>query len=76
MTNKTLTSVTGFDTEIKTLVVQLPTLIAQSWISKDEGPSHLPTIVSEKNEIALLGFINIGLNEQEAYDFFEDFLSD
>ena len=74
--NKALTSVIGFDAEIKTRVTQPPTVIEWSYIPKHKDPSHLPTIVIEKGKMALLGFINLRLNEQEAYDFSEDFLRD
>ena len=74
MTNQPPTSVLGFHAEKKTLVMQLPTLIKRPCIPKDNDLSHSPTIFCEKHEIALLGFINLGLNEQEACDFPEDFL--
>ena len=62
MTIKPLTSVTGFETERKNLVMQITTLIKMSYIPKDNDPSPPPTAVGEKNEIALLGFISLGLN--------------
>ena len=52
----------GFDAERKTFVMQLPKLIKRSHIPKDNAPSHPPTIVGEKSEMALLGFINLGIN--------------
>ena len=66
----------GFDPENKNLVICLQKLIERSSIPKDNDPSHLPTIVDEKHEMALLDFIDPGLNEQEACDFPEDFLRD
>ena len=56
--------------------MQLPTLIKWSYIPKDNDLSHPSTIVDEKNEIDLLGFINLGLNEKESHDFSEDYIRD
>ena len=58
----------------KTLVMHLSTVIKWYYISKDNDSSHRPIIVGEKHEISLLGFINLGINEQEACDFPEDLL--
>ena len=57
----------GFNTEITSLVMHLPTLIKRPCIPKENNPSHPPAIVGEKHEMALLGFIKLGLNYQEAY---------
>ena len=65
-----------FDTENTSLVMSLPTLIKGSYIPKDNYPCHQPAIVSEKDDMALLGFIKLGLNEQETCDFYEDFFRD
>ena len=54
--------------------MHLPILTKQSCIPKDKDPCHIPTIVAEKHKIALLGFIELGLNDQEYHDFPEDFL--
>ena len=51
-------------------------MIKESCIPKDNDPSHPPTIVGEKHEISLLGFIKLGLNEQDDHDFPEDLLHD
>ena len=55
--------------------MRAPTLITRSCIPKDNEPSHSPTIVVEKHDMALLGFTNTVLNDQEAYDFSEYLLS-
>ena len=55
--------------------MHLLTLIKQSFIPKGNYPSHLPTIVDEQRGMGLLGFIKLGLNEQESCDFHEDFLA-
>ena len=54
-----------FDSESTSIVMYLPELIKRSYIPKDNDPPHLPTIIGEKREIALLGFIKLGLKEQE-----------
>ena len=56
--------------------MQLPTLIERSCIPNDSNPSDQHNIFSEKNEMALLGFTNLGLNKKEAWDFPEDLLCD
>ena len=58
----------GFDSENNNIGMHLPTLIKRPYIPKDKEPSHLPTIFDEKHEMALLGFINLGLNEQEVIE--------
>ena len=65
-----------FDVENRYLVMHLSTLIKRYCITKENEPSHLPTIFGEKYEVALLGFIKLALNEQEACGFSEDFLRD
>ena len=64
----------GVDAENKNLVIKFSTLIKRSCIPKDIELSHPPTILDEKNEMTLICFINLGLKEQEVYDFPEDFL--
>ena len=76
MTNKPPTSVMVFDAEKRIFVVQLPTLIKRPNIPKYNDLSYPPTFVGEKNEMFLLCFINLGLNDQEAHYFSEDFFSD
>ena len=66
----------GVNAENINIFMKLPTLIQRSCFLKDNEPSHLPTIVGKKSEMTLLGFINLGLNEQEAHDFSKDFLRD
>ena len=76
MTNKPPALVMGFDAEKRNLFMKLPTLIKWFCIPKEIYPSHPHTIVDEKSEMALLVFIDIGLNDQETHDFSEDFLRD
>ena len=52
----------GFDSENKTIVVHLHTLIEWSCIPKDNEPYNPLTIVGENYKIALLDFINLWLN--------------
>ena len=75
LTNQPPNLVMWFDAE-KNSRHAPPTVIKWYYISKDNDSSHRPIIVGEKHEISLLGFINLGINEQEACDFPQDFLRD
>ena len=66
----------GFEDTRYTVVIQCLTLIKRSCISKDNKKYHLPTISGKKNYTTMLGFINVGLQEQEVYDFSADFIRD
>ena len=60
-----------FDAENQTFVIQIPALIKRSCIPKRNDPYQQPTFIGKTNEMDLLGFINLGLNEQEDHDFSE-----
>ena len=54
--------------------MHLPTLVKRSYVPKDNDPSHPPSVFGKKYEITLLGFVKLGLNEQEACDLSKEFL--
>ena len=58
----------------KYITMRAPVIITWRCIPKDDGPSHLPTIVGKKHKLALIGFARTGLDKETDCDFPEDLL--
>ena len=59
-----------------TIFIKCPTTIKRSCIPKEKISSHLPIIVGKKNEMTILCFIRMELQDPQPYHFSAKFTSD